>query len=580
MKPTTWQRLVIVGIAIAFVHIVLDLVGSFYTGGQGFTATLVDAGDTSRYRVTAIEHPEQTRPRLRVGDVLRLAQPTLSERLRYRNSRTGDRFTYIRQDGSRVTNTIAYAPPTALEYVFALIRLSMIGMALLIALRRHDFTETRTLATFLLLFGFAISQQPQPFLPDRATLAFIYVQQLAILGALAQAVRLATVFPDPNAGGFRAVLRRINPYVTFIFAVATVMALTLNLTNDGRLPAALRLVSYVSTAYYLLAVTIAFTIANRQAAGADRQRVAWVSYSLAVGFSGAIVQIGFVFANHFSWWTQLFALTLIAIPLGLGYAMVRHRVIDIGFVVNRAIAWTALSALVVTSFALLEWFLGKYLVEISHTTSASIEVGVALVLGASLRQIHARVEKIADDIFFRDRNRAEAALKRFALDAQYITDLRTIFDRTIVEVRTHAEARDAAMYLIDGAHFTRTAGGPGFAEIIDENDPAFVRMRATRETCDLHDLRSAIEGDIAFPFIVRGAVSGALVCCAKSNGEAYAPDERAVLAEVARSVGIASDTLYTEALRREIERVLGTRPSLGSARDLLRPATGGVESAF
>ncbi|MDP9107159.1 MAG: hypothetical protein M3N49_14670, partial [Candidatus Eremiobacteraeota bacterium] len=29
-------------------------------------------------------------------------------------------------------------------------------------------------------------------------------------------------------------------------------------------------------------------------------------------------------------------LTMIALPFGLGYAIVRHRVVDIGFVVNRA----------------------------------------------------------------------------------------------------------------------------------------------------------------------------------------------------------------------------------------------------
>ncbi|GAC1423910.1 MAG: hypothetical protein NVSMB64_31680 [Candidatus Velthaea sp.] len=581
MNPTLWHRLTIAGAAIAFIHVIGAFAAGFVTGDPGFTAKGAALGDYSRYRIIAVQHPEQARPALHAGDVIQLENHSLLERMRYYNSRSGDRFAFVRADGRRVEVRLAYMPPNALDYVFALVRLSMISIAVLLAIRRPDGVETRALAAFLLLFAFALAPSPEPFFPDGMAIGFIFAREGVMLAALAQAVRLATVFPDPECGGLRRRIRRLNRYITAAYAIGAAYALTQIYIFESTPPRWCLLALNTSIAYYISAIAFAFTIANRRSTGAERARVAWVSYSLAVGFSGAVIETALVLLGRTEWWINLFALTLLAIPLGLSYAIARHRVIDIGFVVNRAIVFATLSAVVVVSFGVLEWFLGKYLVELSHATSASLEIGLALILGASLRQIHRRVEKVADDIFFRDRHRAEAALKRFALDAQYTTYLRTIFERTIDEVSRHAGARECALYLIDGKHLTRSAGSASFPENVDENDPLFVRMRATRDTVEMHGIASALEAELAFPFIVRGTISGALICGAKRNGEAYAPDERAVLADVARSVGIASDTLYTEALRLEIERVMGARPSLGAARDLLaRSATGGAESAF
>ena len=75
-----------------------------------------------------------------------------------------------------------------------------------------------------------------------------------------------------------------------------------------------------------------------RARGERKQRVRWVFWSTLVGFTGVIV------------WTiwpslQIAVLTSIAIPIGYAYAILRHRVIDVSFVVNRAIVFT-----VVTTF--------------------------------------------------------------------------------------------------------------------------------------------------------------------------------------------------------------------------------------
>ena len=80
--------------------------------------------------------------------------------------------------------------------------------------------------------------------------------------------------------------------------------------------------------------------------GADRKRLQWVAWTLAAGFSGEIVLLTLLAAGvHLAGALVWLNLTLLAIPFGLGYAIVRHRVVDIGFVVNRAIVFGSVSAM-------------------------------------------------------------------------------------------------------------------------------------------------------------------------------------------------------------------------------------------
>jgi hypothetical protein len=240
-----------------------------------------------------------------------------------------------------------------------------------------------------------------------------------------------------------------------------------------------------------------------------------------------------------------FELSLIAIPLGLGYTILRHRTIDIGFVVSRALVLATMSFLVLAAFGLIERALGKLFIDASHVASRSVEIALALGLGFSLRTLHARIERGIDFVFFRDRRRALGALRAFARDVGYIGDPATVVERTIATVESHAGAAQARI-LTD-------VGG---------DDPLFVRLRASREPVRLRDVDSCIGGDLAFPLVVRGELTGALVLGEKRSGETYDPEERALLAEIADRTAIALDALQTLALRRELEA--------------LRAATGGA----
>ena len=248
----------------------------------------------------------------------------------------------------------------------------------------------------------------------------------------------------------------------------------------------------------------------------------------------------------------------------MGYAIMRYRVLDIGFVVNRAIVFGGVSIVVVLVLGALEWFLGKFLVDVSHTTSSIIEL--ALALGLSLKSIHHRVDRFVDDFFFRERHESEAAIRRFATEASFITDLDVLENRAIDVVVRNAHAAQAAMYLAEPNRFVCVATTSDMPLVVDENDPAIVRMRAFREPLVLEAGDTSIPGERVFPFVVRGRLTGMFVIGPKRTAEPYAPDEAGAIAALASAVGTAIDVLQTESLKREVGRIL--RGSDGSLEEL------------
>jgi hypothetical protein len=136
--------------------------------------------------------------------------------------------------------------------------------------------------------------------------------------------------------------------------------------------------------------------------------------------------------------------------LGIGYAAVRRRLFDIGFILNRAAVFAGISAIVIGCFMLLEWLLGNWSQQVSHATNVLANVVLVLVLGFSMRFIHGWVEDFVDRIFFRKRHEDEEALKCFAGEAPYVTDAAILQQRAVEVLERHAEASGVHVALSDG----------------------------------------------------------------------------------------------------------------------------------
>ncbi len=291
---------------------------------------------------------------------------------------------------------------------------------------------------------------------------------------------------------------------------------------------------------YILALACACA-AISAARGAERGRIVWTTATLGLLYvtQAAMFLAPILFPPSQRGAALIVAYELVNVgsflaPLGMTYALLNRRVLDIGFALNRVAIFSAVSLIIVGIFVLAEWALGAWLQRASHTANLLADAAVALALGLSIHTIHGHVEHVLDRVFFRKRHEDEQAIRRFAHEAAYMTDPGALVARAAEVLGKHADASLVELALDDGA------GGYGK---VSENDPAIVSLRTWHRVVDLHEVNSKLKGEFAYPMVARGRLVGALILGPKRSQESYAPDESQAIEELAHGVGGALDIL-------------------------------------
>jgi hypothetical protein len=422
--------------------------------------------------------------------------------------------------------------------------------AALIAWRGADIPQMRLLslwiAAFVLtgsLLGFAV---PWAWLDVLLNICASVTAPLSV----ALLAAFASGFAQPISR-----LRRITQWLCYTFlAILTAISLVgiggvVTLRFDP-VPFVEGIAGLFTAAAAVFMAVLCGLLAIAASRGVERQRAVWTLVPLAAFFCFFIAQV-IASSSSASYADSIVVglvstLVLLTAPVALTYAALSRRLIDVGFFLNRAAVFTILSAIVIGAFILAEWAASAWLASTTHTTSAIVGMVVALGLGISLRYIHRYVERFVDRVFFRKRHEDEAALRRFAHEASYISDRSTLLDRAVDTVRQHTSADDAAILVRNGTAAYAFAANGERAEV-GENDPGIIALRAWNKPIDLHLFPgSRLRGEFAFPMTSRGDLVGALICGPKRDGEAYAPDESEALLALAHGVGTALDTLSSQ----------------------------------
>lgn len=434
----------------------------------------------------------------------------------------------------------------------------LIGM--LIVWRRAELVEARVLALILVLPNLGINLVPENWTTPYAALdAITFSFGLIVWFGSTLIVTYAMLFTAPFRRA-RAAFAGVAYAVALIISVLSVANVagaytgTLDLTSviDGPTTAILPLVWLICSS-----ACVGITFAGVR--GADRERLGWVIFSLAP----FIVSLLGTFAPFGQQWAQLnIALSdigLIIAPVGLTYALMSRRLLDLSFVINRAAVFTGVSIVVVGTFVLVEWALGEWFGSMGHSTNVFVSAGVALALGLSVRTIHNRVDAVLDNVFFRRRHEDEQALRTFAREAPHITDAATLLERAAQCIDRHANASIVSFKL---------NSGNGRYDDVDENDPALVALRTTLKVVDLHTIATKLEGEFAYPLFARGRMLGAMVLGPKRSGESYAPDESDAIEKVASAVASSLDVLTLGDPRRADALADGLRSIQESLADI------------
>jgi len=305
------------------------------------------------------------------------------------------------------------------------------------------------------------------------------------------------------------------------------------------------------------------------ARGVDRQRIGWVV--VAIVLSAVALSISAILNQRLDYNAHLVlfhALELfqIIVPIAVAYAVIKHRVIDVSFVVSRALVYGVLTTLLVAVFSIIDWFFVDYLRLARLGTIA--EVGAVVAFGLWFNGLHERVDYIIDATFFRQRHKAEVQLARVSAALPFATTTSAVANCLIDEPARAMSLASAALFRRDrDGVYTRehSEGWDGSTLLrLDDSDETLLMLAQTENgPLSLYDHPWRTHGVpsgpahpvLALPIIVRRELAAIVFYGAHIHGEALDPDEIKVIAALASGAAVAYDHLEAEAMKREVESI-------------------------
>lgn len=257
-------------------------------------------------------------------------------------------------------------------------------------------------------------------------------------------------------------------------------------------------------------------------------------------------------------------------PLIFAYAVLRHKVLDLGFVINRTLVYGAVSAILLVAFGLIEWAVDHLVTIEGREKNAYVDAAIALGVFLTFHRVRDFVEALIERVFFRSWHEKEAALRRFVKEASFITQPDALARALVGQLTKFAEGAPAALYARgDGGRYGRIEGVvAGAPDLIDADDPALVSLRAALRPLELE--KSTLGAALGLPIVNRNEVTGVVLLAAKPSGSAYRPDEIEALGSAVTAIGFDLHALKVEALETRLTS-LQTRNE-----ELLKALKGGV----
>jgi hypothetical protein len=316
-------------------------------------------------------------------------------------------------------------------------------------------------------------------------------------------------------------------------------------------------------------------VAYIDSSGEARRRIGWVIVGIVV--SVVTTTVFNIVDETISVAAQPYVFAVIsalscALPIAVAYAVLRHRVIDLGFAFNRTLVYGVIVALVIALVSLIDWLTAKVIDE--QRLAAAIEALLTIAIGFALTFIHRGVEKVVDYVVFRKRHVAEKRIE-YRIDALDFSESEKAVDEAL--------SRDAAeiLELASAAIFRRGAvdmpferkgaeGWPADSLAAFDSDALLVRsLRALERPFFLDDAAIGLIGvpagaqrpALAIPVVAQHALVGFALYGSHRDGTSPDPDETALLLRLARAAGAAYAGVEA---RRWRERVAALEQSLGS----------------
>jgi hypothetical protein len=261
----------------------------------------------------------------------------------------------------------------------------------------------------------------------------------------------------------------------------------------------------------------------RDAEGIEREQLKWIAFSSVLFVSGWLLLVVGEAAGVVSEpvWLALMLMLLATIPLSAAIAILRYRLYDIDWIINRTLVYVPLTAILAGVYISLT---GVFRTLLTNTTGSASDFSIAIatvIVVAMLTPVKNYLQERVD--------------KRFKEPHDSVKELRRLSGqaRSVVEV-------------MDSSHFVRRFLESS-TQVLDAKGAV---LRVDRGDMPLVYVHSDWQAATAFnlPLTHGDTRVGLLTVCERNNGRPYTSEERGALAE---SAGVVAHLLYLGAERND-----------------------------
>ena len=496
----------------------------------------------------------------------------------FRRLKVGEPVGFTLLHGGRSSHHLVVArartpkPHTALDRLGLLYNLATTLAALFgafIVWRSRGNTTTILLGMALLTYGM-ISTEPQMLVSD-PSVAPVFI---ALGGA--NLVSIPVLFYAFAVGFYRDHVGPARPFekpafwsyalVMALLGAATIVeALTGMATPvmDDAIPAII-VGTYVGFAICLIYLVLGW----RRSAAAVQQRYALMLVATCAILAAQALDVLSGQATSDTFATVHFianSLLTGVIASGLfAYSILRHKVFDLGFAVNRTLVYGVVSAILLAAFGLIEWGVDHVVPIQGREKNALIDAAIAVCVFLTFHRVRDLVEHVIEGMFFRRWQKAEAELRRFVREAAFITEAAALSKAFVAALSRFGDGTRPAIYMLDKGDYALAQGeAAGVPHRLGANLPAMVSLRADPKPMEIHD--GVLAGSLIAPMVNRNEVVGFVVLGPKPDGLTYRPDEIDLIGWATQQIGQDLHALEVErfsALAAELRQENATLRSL------------------
>ena len=175
----------------------------------------------------------------------------------------------------------------------------------------------------------------------------------------------------------------------------------------------------------------------------ESQQIKWLA------FFAAIMAVGFGIIDAGAWLFLVGTAAFNCFPIGVGIAVMRYRLLDIDVVINRALVYGSLAAILALVYSG-----GVTAIQALFTALTGQEeqpqlviVVSTLVIAALFSPLRRRIQSFIDKRFYRSKYDARKTLEAYSAKLRNDTDLATLSDDLVGVVRETMQPTHVSLWL-------------------------------------------------------------------------------------------------------------------------------------